>query len=68
MDKSILIYGAEVWGQQFHRHFQKNLKKNIEPIEFLKLQSKICKRLLKIGKFSSNLAARVQLGRIPVCF
>ena len=42
--------------------------KNIESIEFEKLQSKICKQLLGVGKFTSNLAARAELGRIPVCF
>ena len=67
MIKPILIYGAEVWGQQFHTHLQNNLK-NIESIEFGKLQSKICKQLLGVGRFISNLAARAGLGRIPVCF
>ena len=55
MIKPILIYGAEVWGQQFYTHFQNNLK-NIESIEFEKLQSKICKQLLGVGKFTSNVA------------
>ena len=67
MIKPILLYGAEVWGQQFYTHLQNNLK-NIESIEFGKLQSKICKQLLGDGKFISNLAARAGLGRIPVCF
>ena len=56
-----------MWGQQFYKHFQNNLK-NIESIEFEKLQSRICEQLLGVGKFTSNLAARAELGRIPVCF
>ena len=56
-----------MWGQQFYKHFQNNLK-NIESIEFEKLQSKICKQLLGVGEFTSNLAARAELERIPVCF
>ena len=39
MIKPILIYGSEVWGEQFHKHFQNNLK-NIESIELEKMQSK----------------------------
>ena len=62
MIKPILIYGAEVWGQQFYKHFQNNLK-NIESIEFEKLQSKISKQLLGVGKFTLNFAARAELGR-----
>ena len=67
MIKPIIIYGSEVWGQQFYTHFQNNLK-IIESIEFKKLQSKICKQLLGVGKFTSKLAARAELGRIPLCF
>ena len=37
MIEPILTYRAEVWGQQFYKHFQNNLK-NIELIEFEKLQ------------------------------
>lgn len=55
MVSPLLTYGAEVWG--FH---------SAEDIERLHL--KFCKRILKVGKSSSNAAAHGELGRFPLSY
>ena len=69
MIKPIMTYGSEVWVQQFIKQYS-NFKdtQKIDLLVFEKLHNKICKQILGVNKYSSNLASRLELGRSPVSF
>ena len=50
---SILCYGTEVWGYEYH--------KKIEQIHI-----NVCKLILGVGKYASNSAVLSEYGRLPI--
>jgi len=61
-----ILYGSPVWGQSTYKYIQKNDFGHLDKLPFEELHNKMCKRILNVGKYSSNLAARAELGRYPL--
>lgn len=66
MIKPILLYGSQVWGQQLLPYFSKCDFGRIDRLPFEQIQNKLCKYTLSVGKNSSNIATRAELGRYPL--
>ncbi len=66
MIKPILLYGGQVWSQRLLRYFLKEDFGKLDQLPFEQLQNKLCKQALHVGKYSSNLAVRAELGRFPL--
>ena len=64
--KPILTYTSEVWCQQFTKQISNTDIQKCDSLEFEKLHNTICKQILGVGKYSNNLAARLELGRTPI--
>ena len=64
--KPILTYTSEVWCQQFTKQISNTDIQKCDSLEFEKLHNTICKHILGVGKYSNNLAARLELGRTPI--
>lgn len=61
--RPIITYGSEVWIADYSINL-----KNIDLLPPEKLHHKFCKAVLGINRYSSNLASRCEMGRIPVIF
>ena len=71
--KPILLYGSELWSV-----FNINMCRNgIHPSDFSlekhyddflpeKIHSRFCKFILGVGKYTSNIASKAELGRYPL--
>lgn len=66
MVKPVALYGAQVWSERLVGFFQKGDFGNFDRLPFEQLQNKICKCALGVGKYTSNAAARAELGRVPL--
>lgn len=66
MISPILTYGAEVWSQQFYKILSKFDLASADVLAFEKVHSKVCKQLLGVRKNVSNIATRLELGRLPL--
>ena len=66
MIRPIALYGTEVWSQQFAKQLSDTSLTNIDNLDFEKFNNKICKQILGVGKYSVNLASRLELGRMPL--
>jgi hypothetical protein len=65
--KPILLYGCQVLCQNFVLNLTKeNIFDKIDLMPFEQIHNKACKRILGVNKYSSNLAARAELGRFPL--
>ena len=64
--KPIMLYGCQVWGQQIINHILKADFGQFDKLPFEELQNKLCKFSLGVGKYTSNLACRAELGRYPI--
>ena len=65
MVKPILLYGCQVWGNDYINYESKDIH-HLDRIPFEEVQNKYCKLLLCVGRFTSNMAARAELGRHPL--
>jgi hypothetical protein len=63
MVKPILTYGSEVWSQQYT--FVNGLHIG-DRCEFERVLNQVCKQILGVGKLTSNLASRSELGQQPL--
>ena len=71
--KPILLYGSELWSV-FNINMCRNgiypefsLEKNIMMITCQKkIHSRFCKFILGVGKYTSNIASKAELGRYPL--
>ena len=66
MIRPIITYGCEIWQQQFNNSLCTQNINNCDLIPFGKLHNKVCKQLIGVGKYTSNLASRTELGRLPI--
>ena len=68
MVKPIILYGAEVWSQEFYDVFNKcdHTEAKCDAVPYEMLHNQICKQILGLGKSTTNLGARVELGRSPL--
>ncbi len=66
MVKPILLYGSQVWSQQLIGYFTKEDFGNFDRLVFEQLNNKMCKYALHVGRYTSNMAARAELGRMPL--
>ena len=68
--KPILLYCSEIWGAFGVKHTKHiNLLLSLltnDKTPYEKLNLKMCKHTLRVPKQASNLAARAELGRIPI--
>ena len=64
----IITYGAEVWSQQYCTLIEKSNVHSYDRICYEKLHNKVCKQIIGLGKFTSNLAARIELGQVPTSY
>jgi hypothetical protein len=65
----ILLYASEIWGLSSIRlDYNNDLLEQLFSKEYLceKLHIKFCKRVLMIGKCSSNIGVLAELGRFPL--
>ena len=53
-------------GAEYLQIYTKNDFGHLDKLPFEELHNKMCKRILNVGKYSSNLAARAELGRYPL--
>ena len=67
MVKAILTYGCQVWAQNLQQ-FDLNDISKVDKIPIEKFQNKQRKFILGINKYTSNIAARAELGRFPLYF
>ena len=65
MVKPILLYSCPVWGYELMSCQSKDIY-HIDKIPFEQVQNKYCKILLNVGKLTSNMASRAELGRYPL--
>ncbi len=66
MVKPILLYGCQVWGQTIIKCMAKDDFGQLDKLPFEDVHNKLCKIALNVGKYSTNLAARAELGRYPL--
>jgi hypothetical protein len=66
MVKPILLYGCQIWGQNFTKCLQKDDFGQFDKLSFEDVQNKMCKFVLHVGKQTSNLTSRAELGRYPL--
>ncbi len=66
MVKPVSLYGAQVWSERLLSFYQKDDFGNFDRLAFEQLQNKICKCALRVGKYTSNLASRAEMGRFPL--
>ena len=66
MIRPIITYGCEIWQQQFYKSLSCQNINNCDNIPFEKLHNRICKQIIGVGKYSSNIASRTELGRLPI--
>ena len=64
--RPILIYGSEVWSQQFSKKYHEQQLDNNDSIIYENLHKQVCKHILGVRKFTSNPGSRTELGRIPL--
>lgn len=64
--KPVALYGAQVWSDRFLSLFERHDLGAFDRLPFEKLQNKICKCALRVGKYTSNDASRAELGRYPL--
>jgi hypothetical protein len=62
----IVTYGSEIWCQQYQKIFNKRDYTQFDPLDFEKVHNQACKQILGIHKYTPNLGARLELGRIPL--
>lgn len=66
--KPILTYGCEVWlPNQYEKIIKSNIQK-IDTIPFEKVHNTFCKRTLGVYKSTSNVLAKLELGRLPLLY
>ncbi len=66
MIKPIITYGCEIWQQQFYKSLSTLNVNNCDRLPFEKLHNRVCKQIIGVGKYSSNIATRTELGRLPI--
>ena len=65
--KPILLYGVEVWGPDYLKQLiLKDDYKTIDKCFCEMIHNMACKSILGVSKYSSNIAARAELGRTPL--
>ena len=66
--KPILTYGCEIWlPNQYEKIIKSNIQK-IDTIPFEKVHNTFCKRTLGVYKSTSNVLAKLELGRLPLLY
>ena len=68
MIKPMLLYGAKVWSQQLVQVFSRDGLSGFDTYGFEQLLNRVCKQILGVRKFTTNLAARMELGMLPLTF
>ncbi len=66
MVKPVSLYGAQVWSERLLSFYQKDDFGNFDMLAFEQLQNKICKCALRVGRYTSNMASRAEVGRFPL--
>ena len=68
MIKPILLYGAEIWGQDYFDIFAKyeSTDAKFDGLPFELFHNQVCKQILGVSRLTTNLGARVELGRLPL--
>jgi hypothetical protein len=67
MIKPILTYSSEIWSQRYHKIYsESSVPQTNDSSEYEKVHNRVCKQLLGVGKLTSNLASRAELGRLPI--
>jgi hypothetical protein len=66
----ILTYNCEIWSPHFIKIWMKDnhnsLLSSLEKFPFEKIQSKFCKWILGVNRYTSNIASRAELGVYPL--
>jgi len=63
----ILTYGGEIWGPYFFKKFTgENIVNICDDMPLEKINIRLCKYLLGVGKKTTNNAVRGELGRFPL--
>ena len=66
MVKPVALYGTQIWSDHLLSFFLKDDFGNFDRLPFEQLHNKMCKCALRVGKYTSNLASRAELGRFPL--
>lgn len=66
MVKPILLCGCQVWSQRLLKYFLSHDFGNLSRLPFEQLHHKLCRQALGLGKYSSSIAIRAELGRFPL--
>ena len=66
--KPIVTYGSEVWLPNQYGKIIKSTMQKIDTIPFEKLHNMFCKRTLGVYKSTSNILAKLELGRLPLLY
>jgi hypothetical protein len=64
----VLSYGCEIWAPLYFKKLDNvnNFMNTFEKCEIEKVNNKLCKYILGVGKYSTNLAVKGELGRYPL--
>jgi hypothetical protein len=66
MVKPITLYGCEIWGADCLKLLENPQSSKLDKFPFQMLQIKMCKHTLSVGRNTSNLASRCELGVYPL--
>lgn len=64
--KPILLYGSQTWCQSLLSCITKDDFGQLDKLPFEDVHNKLCKTILNVGRRTSNLAARAEMGRYPL--
>ena len=64
--KPICLYGSQIWVDRLLKYVLNKDFGDFDAQPFEQVQNKLCRYALKVGKNTSNLATRSELGRYPL--